>query len=244
MNDEKLEGKEIAVKKGKFLKWLDNYWYHYKWPTIIVAFFVVVFSVCLIQSWTNEEKDILITYGGPASLTGDEKLALQTALTDALPEGYGEKGRDGKAGLISYLIYSQEQIKAIEEKSSEDGGGYVDTAFIAKEYDTLNSQYKTGNGSVYLLDEWLYKALFNTDGTTERLKPLSEVFGKTPEGAIGDYGIRLGDTELYKNNPAVRVLPADTVICLHEQIFGQKDYEKEIEAFKAIAKLATVEVSE
>jgi hypothetical protein len=231
--NEKLEQKDIAVEKGKFLKWLDNYWYHYKWPTIVVVFFIIVFAVCFIQSITHEEKDILITYGGPTSLTGDEKLAIETVLTDALPEGFGNNGTEGKAGFIPYIIYSKEQIKDAENKQL-----YVDTVFNGSEYSTLNSQYKTGNGSIYLLDRWLYDELLDEDGTTDRLKPLAEVFGSTPDGAIDDYAVRLGDTALYKNSPALRVLPADTIICLHEKIVGQKDYEKEVDAFKLIAQMA------
>ena len=236
MNEEKnerLQEQEIAVEKGKFLKWLDNYWYHYKWPTIAVAFFVVVFAVCFIQSVTNEKKDILITYAGSANLAGDDKLAVESVLTDALPEGFGNNGKEGKAGFIPYLIYSKEQI----QKAQEDQV-FIDTVFNANEYSTLNSQYKTGNGSIYILEEWLYRELLKEDGTTERLKPLAEVFGETPEGAIDAYAIRLGDTELYKNNPELQVLPADSIICLHEQIFGQKNYDKEIEAFKNFAKVA------
>lgn len=248
MNEEKnerLQEKTIAVEKGKFLKWLDNYWYHYKWPTIAVAFFVVVIAVCLIQSITIEKKDILITYAGPTSLTGDEKLAIETALTDALPEGFGDNGREGKAGFVPYLIYSKEQIKEIEEKNSESEDPiYIDTVFIANEYSTLNSQYKTGSCSIYLLEEWLYRELLKEDGTTDRLKPLSEVFGETPEGAIDAYAVRLGDTELYKNSPALRVLPEDTVLCMHEDLVGQRDYEKLVEAFKLMAKLAKTENKE
>ena len=37
-NSTRLEDKDIAVEKGKFLKWLDNYWYHYKWVTIGAVF--------------------------------------------------------------------------------------------------------------------------------------------------------------------------------------------------------------
>ena len=73
------------------------------------------------------------------------------------------------------------------------------------------------------------------------MKPLAEIFGEKPVGAIDKYGIRLGDTELYKNSIELQVLPADTIICLHEQIVCQRDYDKEIEAFKKIAKLAVTQ---
>ena len=47
-----------------------------------------------------------------------------------------------------------------------------------------------------------------------------------------------------KNNPELQVLPADSIICLHEQIFGQKNYDKEIEAFKSFAKVAEISENE
>ena len=239
MSEEKLDSKEIVVEKGKFLKWLDNYWYHYKWPTIVVAFFVVVLSVCLIQSWTNEEKDILVTYAGPTYLEADEKAAIESLLSDTLPEKFGRNERDGKAGLINYQIYSKEQMKQIEiENYEKDDPVYIDPVFNSNEYSSLASQYKMGNGSIYILEKWLYEEILDSDGTTDRLKPLSEIFDEVPECAIDAYGIRLGDTELYKNNPELQVLPADSIICLHEQIFGQKNYDKEIEAFKNFAKVA------
>ena len=233
MNEEKLSEKKIVVKENKFIKWLDNYWYHYKWPTIIVTFFVVVIAVCLIQSITNVEKDILITYGGPEALEADEKAAIERVLTENLPEKFGNQGSEGKAGLISYIIYSQEQIEDLRNQQKN-----VDTTFNSSEYSALNSQYKTGNGSIYLLDRWMYDEIIEGDPKGERLKPLTEIFGETPAGAIDAYAIRLGDTEIYKNSTELQILPADTVICLHEQIVGQKDYDKEVEAFKKIAKIS------
>ena len=242
MNDQKLSDNKIALNENKFFKWLDNYWYHYKWPTIVVAFFVVVFSVCFVQACTHEEKDILITYAGPTSLAADEIAGIERLFTENLPEAFGNQGIDGKAGLVSYIIYSKEQIKELESKKNEsEDPVHIDTVFNSNEYNALNSQYKTGNGSIYLLDRWLYDELVSEDNTVERLKPLAEIFGEKPVGAIDKYGIRLGDTEIYKNSIELQVLPADTIICLHEQIVGQRDYDKEIEAFKKIAKLAVTQ---
>ena len=239
MNEEKYTENKLSTDNNKFLKWLDNYWYHYKWPTIVVAFFVVVIGVCLIQSMTTEKKDILITYAGPTQVAADDAAAIERVFSENLPEKYGNKGTDGKAGLISYIIYSKDQIKALEDDKNT-----VDTKFNTDQYSTLNSQYRTGNGSIYLLDRWLYDEILKDNENVARLKPLKEVFGERPQGAIDAYGIRLGDTEIYKNSPELWVLPEDTVVCLHEKIVGQKDYEKEVEVFKNIAKIAVVTKNE
>ncbi len=235
MNDEKQNGGDIVIKKGKFLTWLDNYWYHYKWPTIVVAFFLIVFLVCTLQICTRQDNDILVTYAGPNSLSTEEKVAIEAALNKALPESFAGKD-DATAGFVSYYVLSQSQIESMEKQTDSEGHKLysVDRSFVSGELSTFDKQLGTGSGSIILIDKWIYER----DGMEGRLTPLADVFGETPKGAIDEYAIRLGDTEFYKNNPQLSFLNPDTVICLHAKIFGQKNYENEIEAFKAYATIA------
>ena len=62
-NEEKIKGAQIKTD-SKFIAWLDNYWYHNKWVTVIVAFFVIVFAVCVLQTCTREKTDITVLYAG------------------------------------------------------------------------------------------------------------------------------------------------------------------------------------
>ena len=40
----------VGIKSMKNLrKWFENYWYHYKWRTLIVAFFAIIIVVCMVQ---------------------------------------------------------------------------------------------------------------------------------------------------------------------------------------------------
>ena len=61
------------------------------------------------------------------------------------------------------------------------------------------------------------------------------------EGVTADgYGIRLSETDFYRNNPAARVLPADTVLCLHTPVLSVRngkiqDDTAAREMFRAIA---------
>ena len=50
------------IKQNKAYKWLDNYWYHYKWVTLAVVFFVTVFSALTAQMLTKEKPDAVILY--------------------------------------------------------------------------------------------------------------------------------------------------------------------------------------
>ena len=58
-------------------KWLDNYWYHYKWTTIIVVSFAVILTICIVQMATKETYDITVLYTGPHIFIKEEKLSTE-----------------------------------------------------------------------------------------------------------------------------------------------------------------------
>ena len=242
MKDEKQYTEGISVKESGFLAWFDNFWYHYKWVTLVVAFFVIVISICVIQSCSQEPTDVLVTYAGPAYLKQEQKVNVEKIFSKNIPDEIS-KDENAKAGLSAYYILSKEQIEEAQKQTEVDENGdsykvYVDTRFIAEEMEAFESQLMTGSGSVLLIDKSIYDSLVGENGNSQRLVPLAEVLGAKPEGAIGNFGIRLGDTEIYKNNMQLQCLPADTVLCLHAKILGQKDYDNEIAMFKAMAKIA------
>ena len=235
MNDEKQRAEEISVNNNKFLAWLDNYWYHYKWHTIIAAFAVIVFSICIIQACTNKRTDVLVTYAGPVYLQADQKISMESALN----KGIGSNEEDNKiiVGFTSYYVLTVEQIQEIEKQTDSDGyQKYVDTAFNGQEMDSFEAQLMSGNGSIILIDKDMYLMFFK-NGSTERLQPLSDVLGETPANAVDAYAVRLGDTEVYQNSPDLQRLPEDTLVCLHKKL-GQKDYDKQIETFKKLTQVA------
>ncbi len=234
MREEKVYTEGIAKGESRFLAWFDNFWYHYKWHTIVVLFFAVVFGVCTIQACTMEKADIVITYAGRVDLSIEENSDIGKDISALLS---GEKTL--KAELSAYNVLTDEQIRAMQGKKDANGNIIrVDTAFYASQHDTFINQLQSGVGSVLLLDPEQYKTFIKEDGTSVNLMPLSEALGEIPEGALDAYSIRFGDTEFYKNNPSVRAIPADTVLCLQKKIAGQKEYDREIEAFKLLAPIA------
>ena len=75
MNEnEKLETGGIAIKKGKFLSWLDNFWYHYKWHSLIAAFLIFAITICTMQMCEKESYDMHVLYAGGHSFvrTGED----------------------------------------------------------------------------------------------------------------------------------------------------------------------------
>lgn len=240
MKEQKEYTEGISVSESKFLTWLDNYWYHYKWVTLVAAFFLIVAIVCIAQSCSKTPSDVKITYAGPVSLTGEQELAIQSAVSRELPDSFSDKSK-AQVEILNYYILSKEQIEKAQKETDASGYKvYIDTYFISSEQDTFESQLMTGTSNVLLLDPSIFESLGGM-AESERLMPLDQILGETPDGSVSRFGIRLGDTELYKNNPQLKVLPADTILCLHVKILNQKQkyYDKDVEAFKALAVIAS-----
>lgn len=223
---EKLEGREIrrpqtptrAEKQhGKVYRWLDNFWYHHKWKTIISLFFVVVFTVCALQMCNREDEgDINVILAGPYAFFEDESALadLKACLALYLPEDYDGDGTK-KIDAVHYSIYSEEQIKELANRVEDPV--QINTSSNSANYEQYKSYLQTGSAAVLFLDPWLFAEL------KPHLMELGKTLDFTPAGGIAEtdgegktviYGVRLGDTALYRENSAVRVLPADTVICL------------------------------
>ena len=248
MKEEKLQTEEISTKDSKFLSWLDNFWYHYKWHTIVTVFIVLILGISTAQACNSEKSDIIFTYAGPKEFitAPEEKLAINSSLSDISKKIYGEKSN---ASINTFLVYSKEQIEEIESELDENGKQkyVIDTAFNTNEMNSFNEFSKSGASFILLLDPSVYQGFIAQNGEAERLIELSAIYGSTPEGAIDKYSVRLGDTKIYQTVPELQVLPADTVVCLHGKLIlstKQKDYDMQTQVFKEFATLSTIESSE
>ena len=234
--EEKIEARDIRIgghtaaaerPHGKLYRWFDNFWYHHKWKTIIITFFVVVFLVCTLQMCGKEEDgDLRVLMVGPYGFATEESGIgdLQAFLDKSLPRDFDENGAK-RVEIIHYTVLSKDQILEWQEQGFD-----VSTASNSDSYQQYISYLQTGESSLLFLDPWLCEEL-----NRGQLLDLSTVLGYLPEGAITGtdeqgntvvYGIRLGDTSLYRDNMAMQCLPEDTVICLAAPLFNGKDEKK------------------
>ena len=118
--EEKLEAHDIRLGRspmraerphGKIYRWLDNFWYHHKWKTLIIAFFAVVVLVCALQMCGKEDEgDVAILMVGPYGFATEQSGIgdLQAFLDKTLPQDYdvivtGDLGYEGGAILKDLL---------------------------------------------------------------------------------------------------------------------------------------------
>ena len=235
MNNGEKAYTEGIKTNSKFAKWLDNYWYHYKWITIGVVFLIAVIIICSVQLGEKEKDDVTVLYAGPYQLSAREANSISAVFNTVMPEDFDGNG-EKFTRIVEYLIYSEEQIKKIEAETDEYGMSIdVNNQTITANYDRYYEYIVVGESAICLVDEHLYRNL----SMYGRLLPLNVALGEDSGYEENQYGIRLGSLDIYKEYSALRVLPEETVVCfLRQTVVGKlskdKNYENELRMFDAI----------
>lgn len=205
--EEKREAREIK-EQSKLLLWLENYWYHYKWHTILGAFFLMVIIVSTVQCASVEKTDVTVAFCGNAALSQAQMDGLSEVLGDVCPtdvDGNGEKA----VSLGQFSIFSEEQLTALYTYvDPNDGQTKVDkTGFNAAKGDnleriqTLQNYIMTGDCAVWLVSEYVYSGYFDEKiGVVEK--------------------VALKDTAIYRQYDAVKDLPDGMMLILTHPVMG------------------------
>lgn len=225
---EKLCADDIKIsKRSRALSWLENFWFHYKWPVIIGAFFAVVLIVGLVQIFSRTSSDAYVTYAGNKYISAEESENIRAELSRLLPEDINGDGNKHTT-FRTYTIYSEEDIKNTDAD--------IDPSQNSSSKSSYESYMNSGECSVYFVSGYLLENLIRYD----RLRSMSEVFGDNlPQGVTDDgYAVRLSELPLYELD-AVKVLPEDTYVCLLKPyIYGESskadNYADSEGYFKAI----------
>ncbi len=200
---------DIRVE-SRFLTWLDNFWYHYKWRTIGALFLSFVLIVCVVQCARKEKTDVVVMYAGPYLYSGNETLTVKEELNLVMPSDFNGDG-EKLTGLVTYQIMTAEQLEEYKKLvNAMDDPYVVDTSYFTTQSTNCNNYLLTGECAILLIDESLFVKLRDA----ERLRKLDEVFPTVPESAIDGYGIDFTKTALAKNSEQLAKLPKGTVLCL------------------------------
>ncbi len=227
----KERGGEIVVK-SRFVKWLDNFWYHYKWHTIVVAFFLFVGLVCFWQCSSSVSGDLTFTYCGNYTLSQQERIKINDVFEVISPKK--EDGNHLTVVLNDFSVYNEEELRALY--TDEDGKlstvAYNNAKKLNTEHlSTFGTYVMTGESAIWFVSEFVFE-----ERDLEKVAvPLSELFEKVPESAVNDYALRLGDTELYQYYDALKVLPADTLIVLpRDYAWGESSNDESYANFRTM----------
>ena len=214
----------------KIFKWLDNFWYHYKWVTLVTAFFTVTLSIIIIQMITKTNPDSNILYGGPAVLTANQTKEIENAFNALLPEDFHGDG-EKITSLQAITLMTKEQIAKAEAEAAENSSVFVyNPQSLENNKTSFSTQLFSGEYVICLIDPEQYKNAYKAGG----FAPLSELFGENniPEYAYDDCALLLSETNFSKFFTAMSVFPDDTLICVRKMssvsaIKGKSKAERE-----------------
>lgn len=216
MDDHKSIDMKAELQKNKAYRFLDNFWYHYKWHTIIALFFVFVLLVCLGQCNSKDATDLTVAYAGGKTLSGNEILGVREVLSTVTPDK-SERGEKMQCALSTYAIYTDEELRALF--TDEDGNFSLEGYERAKLGSNQNAQnlqnyMMTGDSALWLVSEHVYNTMM---GNKEWLVPLSELNSELSAELIYDeYAVRLSETAFYNYYDGMKALPEDTLVLVRK----------------------------
>lgn len=205
-----------------FLKWLDNFWYHYKAQTIIALVVIVTVVISTVQILTKTNYDYHILYAGEKLISMQQSIYIQNAFCEVADDYNG----DGEVhvALNDIVMLSPEQREA-----AKDDGAVFNNEALRNTMIEYEQQIIAGDAVIFMLSPYMYEYV-KDDGA---FLPLSEVLpgGSIPECAYDEYAIRLSETDFYKSHNGVDDLPEDTLLVIRREstmkyLKGAKKTEK------------------
>ena len=215
MEEKNFDTNEETVVKPSFLSRLDNFWYHYKWHSIIAVFLIIAILICSLQMCRKEKYDTYILYAGSHNLSredaGDGISEYQRIVSSLkrVAEDYDGNGEVSLA-LLNYLSLTKEEI----EEAKENLAPGEEFNLIYGDSENLRHTLIYSEYYVCIISEGVYDA-FSTYQGTSMFVPLAPF---TTEGREYDYyapdAIRLTSLPAFYALPGLADLPSDTLICL------------------------------
>lgn len=188
--------KQKNDEKPTFRSRLENFWYFYKWHTIIGG--IVLFGVvlALFQFFRTTDPDAYMMYVGPSTLFVKNKEEMARRAEDFLDD-YNDDG-DKYLYLLEITVAVGEDIPYTAYETNVDARKRFSTEIAA------------GESLIYLLEESYYLELAKLDVLT----PLDEVIDLDliPDNTYDEYAIRVSELDFFKQD-GYSSIPDDTLLC-------------------------------
>ena len=209
--NDKIDGRDAAIRTP-FTEWLENYWYHYKWSTLIALFVAITVIVCAVQCSNAAKTDSLVLYAGTYDMTAEEFRGVKTAFESVV----GDYNEDGERDieLVNLFIMSEKEVKDFNA-AHKDEGLSVNTTLLSTNWETFQNEILSGEASVCIMSQYCFDYVKNADG-----------FSDTYDWYYLDH------TNFGRYFSAMKIFPEDTILCLRristmQSIFNKNRTESE-----------------
>lgn len=171
-------------------KWLENYWYHYKWRTIIALFLLLIVIFCVVSAIDTKK------YDGYIMIVGNKYLTKSILLD--MEESFDKVTKDiGESNVINFSQMYYDPLNNENFQANKMARETLATMAIQTYY-------------IYIMSIDVYE-IYKDTGVFERLE---NVFDVIPNSAYDEYAINFNDTEFSKKNAGVDSLGDEMVMVL------------------------------
>ena len=211
---------EVAVPTSPKEK-MQNFWYHYKWHTLVSLLLVFAILICSLQFCKKEDYDAYILYAGSRNIgrtAEDGNVAEIATVISSLKRITDDFDGDGeiKPNFTNYYYLSSSEAKELEDPNEQ---------LLMSDKESLSSVLEHSEYYLVFVSVAVYESYFGTMAS-EALYDLSEHKAAHPElEYYSNSAIYLSSTDAYKL-PGLSNLPADTLICIRRpNVFAAKSNE-------------------
>ena len=74
---------EVKIK-SKLTERIENFFYHYKWHTLIALFLIFTITVCTLQTCQKSSYDAYIMYAGGTNISSTPKEGEEDSMRDRI----------------------------------------------------------------------------------------------------------------------------------------------------------------
>ena len=225
-------------EKSKLRLWFENFWYHYKWHSIVALFLVFTITICSVQMCKKEDYDLYVLYGGSKYISRkveDGNFCEYDTIASCfrqISKDYDENGKVSVSFLDKYLLSSDEMKEA---------GDDVNYSYLYQNNEQFRDLMFSSPYYICFLSDTLYLEYSKTEGV---FCPLTQYTGGIELDYLDSYAVYLHSENLpFGDLPGICDLPENTVICLKAKTavssyFSNKENEEHFsrseESLKAI----------
>jgi hypothetical protein len=197
---------------------IQNFWYHYKWHTVVSLVLIVALLICSLQFCTKESYDAYILYAGSKRIgrtASDGDVAEIVSVISSLKRVTSDFDENGEVNISFTGLYYLGAGEAGEADAA-------DTALLVNDKKTLTSLLEHSEYYLCFISTAVYDE-YHRVGDSERFITLNEYKAENPELRYhSDSAIYLSSTALSKL-PALSSMPEDTLVVIrHPSVLGAK----------------------
>ncbi len=182
---------------AKVKTWLENFWYHYKWPVIIGAFFIAVLAICITQMVTRSHYDMYIRYVGDAEITGTQYNDILSSLGKMKYDSNDDGKVEANFAQVAYVSDDKNPYKNDINANAKE----VMTGMLVQPY------------YIYIMDVQAYE-LYKGKETFATLDQVFDVNTDLSDIKYDEFAVYFKDTAFCKNSPGMEWVDDDMVLVL------------------------------